>query len=94
MAISEIYKELKRVQNFKINQAELKTIKNYLKGSFLNYFENVLAQSELVRSLTVEGGVSGYIQLLDGINDIKAEQLQDVANKYLQPKDLTLITVG
>lgn len=94
VAIAEIFKELKRVQNKKINHGELKTIKSYLKGSFLNYFENVLAQSELVRSLTVEGGVEGYLQLLKGIDDIKADRLLEVANKYLHPKDLTLITVG
>lgn len=94
LAIKEIYRELIRLQEKKVSSAELKTIKSYLKGSFLNYFENVLAQSELIRSLTVEGGVAGYLHLLKGIDEITADELQHVALKYLCKDDLTLITVG
>ncbi|MEP7323014.1 MAG: pitrilysin family protein [Saprospiraceae bacterium] len=94
LAIKEIYKELKRVREQKVTIKEFKTIQRYLKGSFLNYFENVLAQSELVRTLTLEGGVNAYLELLKGIDEMSIDRLQEVANTYLQEKDLTLITVG
>ncbi len=94
LALKEIYKELARLRDALIKPAELKTVKAYLKGSFLNYFENVFAQSELIRTLSLEGGVQAYTQLVTGIESVTSADIQMVANKYLREDALTLVTVG
>ncbi len=94
LALKAIYHELSRLRDQLIKPHELKTVKAYLKGSFLNYFENVFAQSELIRTLSVEGGIQSYTELVDGIERVTSKDLQKVANTYMQEKDLTEVIVG
>lgn len=93
VAIKEIMHELRILRDKPIKSNELNTVKNYTLGNFLNYFENAFAQSELVRILSLEGGLSAYQSLYHGVRDISAHEIQRVANNYLQEGDLTLVKV-
>lgn len=94
LAIREIYAEINRLKAKPVKASELQTVKNYLLGSFLQYFENAFAESELIRVLSLEGGKAAFVQLIEGIKNVTAEDIQRIAKKYFQEKDLTLITVG
>jgi len=94
LALDQIKKELKRLQEQPIPVQELNTVKNYLKGSFLNYFENAFAYSELVRSLSLEGGARTFQKLLAGLEKVEPTTLLHLANKYFQEKDLTLVMIS
>lgn len=94
LAIREIYAEINRLKAKPVKASELQTVKNYLLGSFLQYFENAFAESELIRVLSLEGEKAAFVQLIEGIKNVTAEDIQRIAKKYFQEKDLTLITVG
>jgi predicted Zn-dependent peptidase len=48
-----------------------------------------------MRDLAVEGlDLSFYDRFVDTVRNITAHQLQDLAQRYLDPQDYTLVTVG
>ncbi|MEP7269483.1 MAG: pitrilysin family protein [Saprospiraceae bacterium] len=94
LAITAIYKEIEKLKTKLISTAELASVKNYLMGNFLNYLENAFGYSELVRMMSLEGGSETYNQLVEGVEKISSKQILEVANKYFQEKDLSLVTVG
>lgn len=94
LALKQIKKEIQRLQEQLVSGKELQTVKNYLKGSFLNYFENAFAYSELVRALSLEGGAKTFRKLLSGLEEVESKTLRDLANKYFQEKDLTLVMIS
>ena len=69
-------------------------VKNYLRGSFLHYFENAFAYGELIRTLSLEGGLSAYQKLVEGVEKVTPEELRDLAIHYFQEKDLSLVQVS
>ncbi len=94
LALHQIQKEIKRLQEQPVPYRELETVKNYLKGSFLNYFENAFAYSELVRALSLEGGADTFKKLLAGLEKVDSKAISGLANKYFQEKDLTLVMIS
>lgn len=94
VAVKGIYDELDKLKQKAVSARELNSIKNYLRGSFLNYFENAFGYSELIRMLSLEGGAKAFDELVLGIEYIQAGEILDVAQKYLGENDLTEITVG
>jgi len=94
LALNQIKKEIKRLQEQPVPARELETVKHYLKGSFLNYFENAFAYSELVRALSLEGGIDTFKKLLVGLENVDSSAILDLANKYFQEKDLTLVMIS
>lgn len=94
VAVKGIYDELDKLKQKLVSARELSSIKNYLRGSFLNYFENAFGYSELIRMLSLEGGPKAFDELILGIENIQAEDILKVAQKYFDEQDLTEITVG
>jgi zinc protease len=93
-AVEEIHRELNTLQKKRVPGEELVALKNYLLGSFLHYFENAFGYSELIRMLSLEGGVSSFNQLVSGIQTITAADIQAIARKYFDPSDLSMVAVG
>lgn len=94
LALNQIKMEIRRLQEQLIPAPELLTVKNYLRGSFLNYFENAFAYSELVRALSQEGGVRTFKKLLEGLEKVDSRTILHLANKYFQEKDLSLVMIS
>lgn len=94
LALHQIKKEIRRLQEQPVPYRELETVKNYLKGSFLNYFENAFAYSELVRALSLEGGADTFQKLLSGLEKVDSNAISGLANKYFQEKDLSLVMIS
>ena len=94
-SISEINKEIYRLQNEAPGKEELEGIKNYESGIY------VLQNS-------TPGGIIGQLNFLDvhnlpesflidkvkNINAVTPEEIQEMAKKYIQPEKMTLIVVG
>lgn len=94
LALREIRHEIEKLQNRLIGNQELQMVKNYLRGSFLHYFENAFAYGELIRTLSLEGGIAGYRRLVEGVEKVTPAELRDLALKYFQEKDLSLVQVS
>ncbi|MCH4823186.1 insulinase family protein [Gramella lutea] len=94
-SLEEIKKEIVRLQNEAPSKEELKGIQNYESGLY------VLQNS-------TPGGIINQLNFLDihdlpesflvdkvkNINAVTPEEIQEMAQKYIQPENMTLIVVG
>jgi predicted Zn-dependent peptidase len=94
-AISEIYKEISRMQEEPLPAGELEMVKNHLLGSFQSELDSPLALSSKFKGVYYFGlDYSYYQRLIDTIRDIRAADIQDMAIKYLQTPEFTEVSVG
>ncbi|MFA8433581.1 MAG: M16 family metallopeptidase [Marinifilaceae bacterium] len=94
-ALKEIYFEIARLRNELIPEEELELVKNYITGEILRNLDGPFALSESLRSNLPYGMDNSYYQdFLTGIRKISAEKLRELANTYLQEKDLYEIVAG
>lgn len=95
LALQEIYFELRRLRQELISNKELKLIKNYIIGQILNSSDGPFAQASLLKNMHVQGvGFEFYENYKNILDNIDAETLKDLANKYLKEEDLCEIVVG
>ncbi len=94
-AVREIRHEMRRLCDEPLGAEELAMVRNYLLGNALRAFDGPFNVSEAMRDLAVEGlDLSFYDRFVDTVRNITAHQLQDLAQRYLDPQDYTLVTVG
>ena len=95
MALQEIYFELRRLREELISDKELSLVKNYIIGQILNSADGPFAQASLLKNMHVQGvGFEFYESYMTLLDNIDAEALKDLANKYLKEEDLCEIVVG
>jgi predicted Zn-dependent peptidase len=94
-ALSEIKFELNRLCNETVGESELSLVRSYLTGEMLRAVDGPFAQADLYRELIEDGlEISHFEELIDTIQHINAQQLQDLAIKYLNPENLFTLVVG
>ena len=95
LALQEIYFELRRLREELISDKELSLVKNYIIGQILNSADGPFAQASLLKNMHVQGvGFEFYESYKTLLDNIDAEALKDLANKYLKEEDLCEIVVG
>ena len=94
-ALSEIKKELIRLCNEPVNESELSLVRSYLSGEMLRAVDGPFAQADLYREL-IENNleINHFEEMMDTIQQITAQQLQDLAIKYLNPENIHTLVVG
>lgn len=94
-ALSEIKSELSRLCNEQVNESELSLVRSYLSGEMLRAVDGPFAQAEMYRELIEDGlDISHFESLIETVKSINAQQLQDLAIRYLNPDDLFTLVVG
>ncbi|MEI6060142.1 MAG: pitrilysin family protein [Bacteroidota bacterium] len=94
-ALSEIKSELRRLCDEKVPGNELSLVRNYLSGEMLRAVDGPFAQADLYCELIEDHlDISHFEWLLDTVQQINAQQLQDLAIKYLDPDKLFTLIVG
>jgi len=94
-AIAEICKEMRLLREKKVSDEELKLVKNYIYGTFLRNFDGPFALSERFSSVKDFGlGFDFYRNSLKEILSTTSHELQETANKYLNPQDMIRLVVG
>ncbi len=94
-ALSEIKFELTRLCTEQVGESELSLVRSYLTGEMLRAVDGPFAQADLYRDLIEDGlTIAHFEELIDTVNHINAQQLQDLAIKYLKPEDLYTLVVG
>jgi len=94
-AITEICEEMRLLRDKKVGDEELKLVKNYIYGTFLRNFDGPFALSERFSSVKDFGlGFAFYRNSLKEILSTTAEELQETAQKYLNPDDMIKLVVG
>ncbi len=95
VGLKEIYKEIADLREKPIPETELKTVKSYMLGSFLRSLDGVFHLADRYRILIDYGFDYGYYkEFVETIKSVSALELQELANKYLQEKDLYEIVAG
>ena len=94
-ALSEIFQELNRLRNTKIDDEEFTRVKNYIYGTFLRTFDGPFALAERFKGVKDIGkGFSFYKKSLNEILQVTSEELLETANEYLDPDDMITLIVG
>ena len=95
LALQEIYLELKRLREALIPEKELSLVKNYIMGQILKSADGPFAQISLLKNMHIQGtDFEFYDSYQEMLNQLDANLLKDLANKYLKEEDLCEIVVG
>jgi zinc protease len=93
-AITEVYKEMKDLRDELVEEEELLLVKNYLIGGILGDLDGPFQIIGRWKNIILNGLEEKYFY--DSINTIKtisAVELQQLAQKYLQPEDFYELVV-
>lgn len=94
-AISEIEKEINLLQSELIPHEELELVRNYMMGSILGSLENALSHADKFKNILFSGLTYAYYdEYINTIRNITAEELQQLAVKYLDFNQLEKVIVG
>lgn len=93
-AITEIYKEMKDLRDELVDEEELLLVRNYMMGSILGDLDGPFQIIARWKNIILNDLTEQYFY--DSINTIKtigAEELQSLAQKYLQPEEFYELVV-
>lgn len=85
--IEEVYKEMKKLREEKIGEEELMLVRNYMIGGILGDLDGPFQIIAKWKNIILNNLAASYFY--DSVHEIKtvgAEELQELANKYLQPE--------
>ncbi len=94
-ALKEIYKEIDILQNELVGEDELETVKNYIIGQMLRSVDGLFSIASMVRNIVEYDLDSQYInRFIQRTNEISAEEIRTMAQKYLALDSLHELVVG
>jgi len=94
-AISEIYKEIKRLREELVPEEELDLVKNFFSGEMLRSFDSPFALSESLRGNIPFGFDNSYYEkFLQEIKRTSSLKIMELANTYFKNEDLYEVVVG
>lgn len=83
-AVIEIEKEINRLKTELIPEDELSLVRNYMMGSLLGSLENIFSHADKFKNLYFSGlDYDYYDRYTEVVKNITAEELLQLANKYL-----------
>lgn len=94
-ALNEIYYEINRLNNELVSENELNLVKNYLKGSYINSFENIFSHSDKFKGIHFYNLTYDYYnQYFNLVNNINSERIMELAKEYLTVDTLSEVVIG
>jgi zinc protease len=94
-AITEIEKEINLLKTELITEEELSLVRNYMLGSLLGSLENVLSHADKFKNIYFAGlDYEYYDRYTEVIRSINAQELLQMANKYLDLDKFYKVIVG
>jgi predicted Zn-dependent peptidase len=93
-ALTEIYREIQRLQDTPIPLQEMEMVRNYTLGMQLTSLDGVFNIASINKSLVTAGlDDSYYYKFIKTIQTITPEQIQAMAQKYLNKEDLLEVVI-
>lgn len=93
--VQQIYKEIELLRTQPADVEEMEMVRSYLMGSLLTMLDGPFNVGEVVRTMVAEDAPFHFFEeLVATVETITAQQLQELANRYLQPDDLWEVIVG
>jgi predicted Zn-dependent peptidase len=95
LAVQEIFKEMDKLCSEKIGEEELTRVKNYMLGDLMRNLDGPFAISDAFRGLLgFDLDFSYFNKVEKTILSITADQLMDLANKYLVKEEFYAVIAG
>ncbi len=92
--INEVYNEMKDMREELVDEEELQLVKNYLIGTILGDLDGPFHIIGRWKNLILNGLDENYFySSVNTIKKISAKELQELANKYLQPQEFYELVV-
>jgi zinc protease len=92
--ISEVYKEMKDLREELVDEEELLLVRNYMMGGLLGDLDGPFQVISRWKNIILNGLDENYFyNSIDTIKTISAEELQQLAQKYLQPEEFYELVV-
>lgn len=92
--IEEVYKEMKILRDEPVPEDELHLVRNFMMGSILGDLDGPFQVIARWKNYILNNLSGDYFyNALDTIRTVTAEELQQLANKYLNPEDFYELTV-
>lgn len=93
--LNEVKFEFNRLQNELVSEDELELVKNYMLGQLLKSADGAYAMTDLFLSAEAQGkDLEFYNDALHAVRSITSERIKELANRYLNWEDFTVISVG
>ena len=93
--IDEVYKELARIVEEPIPDAEVELVRNYILGELCREYEERFTKSEAFINAWLSGepfgSVNGYIDI---VKNVTSAELSDVARRYLADRPMVEVVAG
>lgn len=90
-----IYGEIYKLQSTLVGREEIRMVRNYIKGYLLSYLDGVFSKAEIVKILTIEGmDVKWVFDFFEKIDQVKSEDIMELAKKYLKKEQLFTVVVN
>lgn len=94
-AITEFLNEMKRLRNEKVSDEELKSAINFLSGSFARSLENPQTIASFALNIARYNLPKDYYKnYLKTLNAVTADDIQEMAKKYLKVNNAHILVVG
>lgn len=93
--LAEIEKEIHRLRDEPVPEAELALVRNYMMGSMLGSLENVFSHADKFKNAYFSGlDLDYYDYYTNVVNTITQEEVQRLANTYLDYDKMIKVIVG
>jgi predicted Zn-dependent peptidase len=93
--LTEIQKEIEKLQNELVSEEELNLVRNYLLGQTLKSADGPYALMELFLSVENQNlDLDFFNDFIHKIKSIQAEELRDLARKYLDWNSFSIVSAG
>lgn len=95
LALTEIEKEIGLLKTELVGDEELNLVRNYMLGAMLGSLENAFSHADKFKNVYFSGlDYTYYDNYIKTVKTISAEQLKELANRYLNISDFTKVVVG
>ncbi len=93
--VKAIFAEMKKLREKPVPPEEIEMVRNYLLGMLLNGLDGPMNIADMVRSMIVENlPWESFAEMVETIQTITPEDIQILAQRYLQASDYWTVTVG
>jgi len=93
--IEEVNKELFQLRTTLVGEEELQLVKNYMSGSLLRSLNGPFALGEMMRMMDeFQLSEHYYADYLQAIQNTSAAQVMQMADKYLNEKQMMVVAIG
>jgi predicted Zn-dependent peptidase len=90
----EVYKEMERLCNEPVDSEDLLLVQNFMMGSILGDLDGPFQIINRWKNIILNGLDESYFyNQINTIKSIKADDLQELANKYLKPDNFYELVV-